>query len=756
MIINFQVSKSSLKNRVKYLLEGTSKNLRDQSKVGVLEGNAEIFLEKASLNTYKTKSFNFLISFAESKEELEKKLKAQGKTIQDIYNEIIEQITAGYSKEELNILSVGHADTDNYHIHITIDSRNQKTDTQLYFQATRKNYRSLEVELWRNLERYIDLKYNLENNISLRDRGKALNQKIKEILDKRGEYKEKTRDEIKEEITNILAELVLAGEINSREELIEYLKGIEGIEINRIGKDYISLRYYSYKLRLKGGIYSNEGFERTKAEITGAKETNRTDIQRELAELEQRINEIQQKRIQRIEKRFAKARARAEELERKFREELKKYNLSTEPNNNNNVNANRNSSRTIQLQQNQKSNTPSSNRINKERQMGQRGRLPRTARPTPVLPLQKQRVEESKNRYLHYSEISQRLEKMKKEWEEKRKAELEAIKSISPEDIIADIGIPCIKRPSYYECKAIWRGDKNPSLSIFRDGEQWKWKDHATGQGGSWIDLYMVAKGWDYITVVRYLRENFLGAEFTQQTEKNLSSSQPTQYKKYELLSVEEKPITRPVIKRFLKEHRKIEHIPEWLKQIEYEIFDTQTGEVFKYFGLGVKDEAGNYHIRYATDKAKVKERVLIGGEEKGEGSTYTLINKNSNSVVVVEGFIDAIRVEELEQLKDYDIIILNGVENIKKALDTISKYNEVFIATDMDNAGEKVANEIIKNTDNQKVYRLEFNAKDIDEAVKNNKEIKVREYLTNKEIKEIELKIKQQKTRNRLRKRYY
>ena len=720
MIINFQVSKSSLKNRVKYLIEGTDKEPRDKSKVDILQGNTELFLEKASLNTYKTKSFNFLISFGESKEELEAKLSEQGKTIQDIYDEIISFLTAGYQKDELNILAIGHADTDNYHIHITIDSRNQLTDTQLYFQAPRKNYRSLEIELWRNLERYVDLRYNLENNISLRDRGKALNEKIKQLLDKRGEYREKTRDEVKEELTNILAELVLAGEINSRDELIEYLQDIEGIEINRIGKDYISLKYGNTKIRLKGGIYSNERFERIKTEIERTKTRDREDIQRELAELERRIEEIQSKRIQRIEERFRTARARAEELERKFKEEIKRHAFTSELDNHSFVNSDRNTGRTIQLQQEQADTWRESNTDIKEREMGQRGEL-FVAEQSTTVSLHRQRLEKSKNEYLYYSTIAQKLREAIMNFEEKRKAELEAIKSISPEEIIADLGIPCKRRTSFYECRAVWRGDRNPSLSIFSDGEHWKWKDHATGEGGTWIDLYMVARNMSYVEAVRYLRERFLaGADLL--TENNLTS-QPTTQSRFKFLEIREKTITKDVIKRFLKEHRKIEHIPNWLKEIEYEIFDTETGEIFNYFGFGVKDEAGNYHIRYATDKAKVKERV-IGHEGREEGSTYTHIIKASDTVVVVEGFIDAIRAEQL--FPKHDLIILNGVENIKKALPALAKYKSVIVATDMDNAGQKVRNIIKRELALTDIYELKFNAKDLDEAVKQGLQIKV------------------------------
>jgi len=737
LIINFQVSRSRPSNRVKYLLEGTKNKQRDKSKIEILEGNAELFLEKASLNTYKTKSFNFLISFAESREELEKKLSKRGKTIQDVYDEVIEQITKGYSKDELNILSIGHADTDNYHIHITIDSRNQLTDTQLYFQAPRKNYKSLEVELWRTLEEYINKKYGLISNTLLFSKGKALNEKIKEILDKRGEYREKTRDAIKEEITKILSMLIISEGVNSRDELVDYLKSIEGIEINRVGKGYISIKYRNFKLRLKGGIYSDEGFKRIKREIEGTQKTDRESIQRELAELEERINEIQRKRIQRIEKRFKTARERAKRIKQELIKEIEEYNFATKPNNHYILNDSRDRSRTIQLSKNQKSDTSSSVISDRKRQMGQQDELPRDKGPNPLL-LHRQKMEKSKNGYLPYSSISEKLKKTIMNYEEKRKEELETIKSIDPEIVISDLRIPCTKRPSYYECRAIWRGDKNPSLSIFRDNNGiWRWKDHATDEKGTWIDLYMVAKNWDYITAVKYLRENLCIACTQKFIEKNSFSSQLTVSKDYQLISVKEKSISKDVIKRFLREYRKIRHIPSWLKEVEYKILDIETGEVFKYFGFGVKDEAGNYHIRYATDKAKVKERVIGFGED-GTGSTYAHIKKGSHKVVVVEGFIDAIRIEEMDQFKDSDIIILNGVENIKKALEQLKKYKVIFIATDMDNAGDKVANIVVKNTTNQKIYRLEFSAKDIDEAVKHSKEIRIKNITVenNKNIK--------------------
>lgn len=719
MLINFSVYKSDIKKRLTYLTQ------RDKDKIDII-GNVSLFEEKIKLNKYKTKSFNILVSFREDKEELEEKLRKHSKTIADLHDEIISLLTAMYSEDELNILTVAHSDTDNYHFHITIDSRNQLTDTQLYFEKSMQF-----IEYMRTIERYIELKYNLaskEENKSLITKGGVGIEKIKQILDEKGEYKNKTRDEIKEEITNILATLIANNVINSRDELIEYLRQIA--DVNRIGKDYISLKYQSEKIRLKGGIYSDEEFRRIKKQISDRATTDRTDKQTELEEVSRKLAELQQEIVSRVEKRFRTARER---VENKIHEIV---NL-----NRNNINVD---------SDNSVNNSNINNTDNKQQQQGHnQGAIHRaerlyTDKEQTFLHTARREMATSTDRYMHSEEIAKRYDDMKKKYQEKRKEELEAIKEISPEEIIADLGLQCIKRHNYYECRAIWRGDRNPSLSIFKSPTgKWIWKDHATGETGTWIDLYMTASNMSYVEAVRYLRENFLSADFYTTKRKDnaesknqfFSSSSQTQ-SKYKILSVEEKEISKQVIRNFLKEHRKINNIPSWLRQIEYEVADLETGEIFKYFGYGVKDTAGNYHIRYAINKSKTKERVLRLNQD--DGSTYSLISKNSNKLVIVEGFIDGIRADEL--FLNADILILNGVENTKKALDTIAKYDEIIIATDNDVAGVKARVQIIEHLKNKckQIYKVEFdeNIKDLDDAVKNNKEIKIKKITEQRDIK--------------------
>ena len=214
MILNYQVSRSSPRERVKYLIEGLDGK---RERVEVLDGDPELFVELAEKNPYSVKMHNFLISFAESREELMLKLMQQGKTVEELYEEIFSLLFPKeyYEREGLNILAVAHGDTDNYHIHLTVENYDYTNGKSLYVPRTKT-----ELEFYRALEKYISAKYGLSFSVRPISTGKAGVEKVKKILEERKSYKSKTKDEVKEEITNHLVKLALTGEIRSREELI--------------------------------------------------------------------------------------------------------------------------------------------------------------------------------------------------------------------------------------------------------------------------------------------------------------------------------------------------------------------------------------------------------------------------------------------------------------------------------------------------------------------------------------------------------
>ncbi|MEO1923942.1 MAG: toprim domain-containing protein, partial [Nautiliaceae bacterium] len=114
--------------------------------------------------------------------------------------------------------------------------------------------------------------------------------------------------------------------------------------------------------------------------------------------------------------------------------------------------------------------------------------------------------------------------------------------------------------------------------------------------------------------------------------------------------------------------------------------------------------------------------------------NTYSLIRKKGKKVVVVEGLFDALSIEQYKNFKNYDILILNSVNNLKKAINEILKYDEVVLCLDNDEAGKKAKEtlkEILKKGQ-KNVYEVIFESKDINEALCKNEKIKLKKILKN------------------------
>ncbi len=114
-----------------------------------------------------------------------------------------------------------------------------------------------------------------------------------------------------EELDVTLHELVKSGQIKNRDQMIELLNE-NGIFVNRIGSDYISLKLPDSKKqrRYKGGIYSDQftsigEFERicqrTERRI---EQYNRRDTQREIRFFADKLNEYTQRKVEFIQGKY--------------------------------------------------------------------------------------------------------------------------------------------------------------------------------------------------------------------------------------------------------------------------------------------------------------------------------------------------------------------------------------------------------------------------------------------------------------------
>jgi hypothetical protein len=278
-----------------------------------------------------------------------------------------------------------------------------------------------------------------------------------------------------------------------------------------------------------------------------------------------------------------------------------------------------------------------------------------------------------------------------------RQEELHRIKSIAPEIILSDLGIPFVKRPSYIEVPAVWRGEKRPSVSIQQnDFGEWLWHDFGSDKGGSWIDLVMVLYGWDYVTAVKFLREKYLGNSEIQ-TPRIIPKSQRVSTVKI----LEVKEVSHPALKKYLKE-RKIEKFPEWLRELHWEV----RGK--RFFGVGTRTITGSWTVRNRLGKWNIR-------ESSNQRHSYSLIEKGSPYLAVFEGLFDALTWEQLE-MKETDILILNSVSNLDRALEVFGKYEVLILGLDNDDSGN-LARGKIESQYSERVLNLWFSAEDLNEA---------------------------------------
>jgi len=311
------------------------------------------------------------------------------------------------------------------------------------------------------------------------------------------------------------------------------------------------------------------------------------------------------------------------------------------------------------------------------------------------------------------------------EWKEKRERELEEIKRLPPDLIFQDLGIEP-KQVGHRLCIfAPWREETKPSVFIEQKNGHYVWKDFGSGKGGSWIDFFMELYDWDYVETVKYLREKYLGADLDITTEINRANSFSFGSRKYELLKIEAKKVEHPALKNYLKA-RAIKKIPNWLREVQYQLLDKETGEVKNYFALGVETTTGSWILR--NKFVKINLRTADNQEH-----SFAYIQNGKKRLVITEGLFDALSVEQF--MSDFDIVILGGVGNSDKLFKSriCEQYDEIIVATDNDSAGDKFFNELfyyfVEKEKPVVLKRLVFGAKDLNEALVNAKELKLLNY---------------------------
>lgn len=226
--------------------------------------------------------------------------------------------------------------------------------------------------------------------------------------------------------------------------------------------------------------------------------------------------------------------------------------------------------------------------------------------------------------------------------------------------------------PLREESEASFHIDRNKNL----------WYDHGTGEGGSIIKLIMMVKHCSCREA-----ENFVKALDPSVVVSQESYRRPVQNAtvgpKCEIRKVRE--IRSDYLTNYLAARKiPLELARKYLKEII--VYNPQKGLNFTL--VGIPNNAGAWAMSAPTGYKSTNKADVTTINNEGEMST----KPSAKSVAVFEGFWDFLswQVMQGSTKSSCDVVVLNSVNNLRKAMDYIGKHDKIMGFLDNDEAGQK------------------------------------------------------------------
>lgn len=266
IISTFNTGRGKSKGPLNYLLGNDKDNKPRNPEPEIIKGDKKLTEVLIDSNHRKYKYTSGAIAFRDNEHPTPEQ-------IQKII-EAFERTFTPNLKERVPILWVMHKDKGNTELHFIVPTQDSKTGKQFNicppgqnFQQMFKDFQALanDAHGWDQVRPSL-----FKTEMSKVEALAEDNKNIKKILSKELEKKIKT------------------GELNHRNDLMDYLKNI-GFEITRAGKDYISLKYKKAKkaTRFKGPVFcENANYAELLKQFSQPPkltDTERTDIKKRLA-----------------------------------------------------------------------------------------------------------------------------------------------------------------------------------------------------------------------------------------------------------------------------------------------------------------------------------------------------------------------------------------------------------------------------------------------------------------------------------------
>jgi twinkle protein len=258
------------------------------------------------------------------------------------------------------------------------------------------------------------------------------------------------------------------------------------------------------------------------------------------------------------------------------------------------------------------------------------------------------------------------------------------------------------------------QGEKGRSMSVYLNGDQCgKWMDFSTGEGGDLLDLIMYSQGMSLVDAMDWAKKRY-----------GIRDNTPAK----KVAPAEKKNYTRPTPPP-KNEH---EHLHEYMEKRGFK----DVGEVCFRYKIYETDAKGGQDVVFPFFDTQGKQTFLKTKPINHDGNPSTqkdlkpilfgwqAVPDTARKIWITEGEWDAIACGELgfPALS----VPMGGGKGAKQTkwiaheYDNLARFEEILIATDMDEQGELAAAEIMQRL-GDRCYRVNLPTKDINELLQKN-----------------------------------
>ena len=255
------------------------------------------------------------------------------------------------------------------------------------------------------------------------------------------------------------------------------------------------------------------------------------------------------------------------------------------------------------------------------------------------------------------------------------------------------------------------QGEKGRSMSVYLTGAQaGKWMDFSTGEGGDLLDLIMYSQGMTLVDAMDWAKKRF-----------GIRDNSPSK----KVAPAEQKKYTSPTPPP-RNEHQ---HLHEYMEKRGFK----DVGEICFRYKIYETDARGGQDVVFPFFDAQGKETFIKTKPINHDGNPSTQkdlkpilfgwqnVPDTARKIWITEGEWDAIACSELgfPALS----VPMGGGKGAKQTkwiaheYENLARFQEILIATDMDEQGELAAAEIMQRL-GDRCYRVNLPTKDINELL--------------------------------------